>query len=87
MAARDHCALRAPTMFSIRMKSASVWKTRLWLTPNRALGFYPRSPIARGYVFHPRTIGDPRGRDAVRASADDFSSAQHRNPATTAGAT
>jgi hypothetical protein len=30
--------------------------------------FYPRSPIACGYVFHPRAIGDPRGRGAVRAS-------------------
>jgi hypothetical protein len=25
-----HCALRAPTVFSVRMKSASVQKTRLW---------------------------------------------------------
>jgi hypothetical protein len=29
----------------------------------------PRSPIARGCAFHPRAIDDPRGRNAVRASA------------------
>jgi hypothetical protein len=32
------------------------------------LGFYKRSPIACGCAFHPRAIGDPRGRAAVRAS-------------------
>jgi hypothetical protein len=35
------CALRAPTVFSARMKSASARKTRLWLTPNAAWGFIP----------------------------------------------
>src|SRR5450756_1797242 len=49
------------------MKSASVQKTRLWLTPNAAWGFYSRSPIAHGCAFHPCAIGDPRGRAAVRA--------------------
>src|SRR3970282_2265346 len=34
------CALRAPTVFSERMKSASVQKTRLLLTPNTAGGFF-----------------------------------------------
>jgi hypothetical protein len=29
--------------------------------------FYPRSPIACGCAFHPRAIGDPRGRLLVRA--------------------
>jgi hypothetical protein len=38
------------------MKARAVWA-----------GFYPRSPIVRGCAFHPRTIGDPRGRGAVRA--------------------
>jgi hypothetical protein len=41
---RKTCALRAPTVFSLRMKSASAKKTRLWLTPNAAWGFYARSP-------------------------------------------
>jgi len=36
---------------------------------NNGLGcLYPRSPIACGCAFHPRAIGDPRGRGAVRAS-------------------
>jgi len=31
MSACDHCALRAPTLFSERMKSTSVRKTGLWV--------------------------------------------------------
>jgi len=31
MLARDHCALRAPTVVSVRMKSASVPKPRFWI--------------------------------------------------------
>src|SRR5450756_99912 len=70
---------RAPTMFSVRIKSASVQKTWLWIKARAVWGgFYTRSPIACGCAFHPRAIGDPRGRDAVRASAEDYSSAQHR---------
>ena len=65
----SHCALCAPTAFSVRIKGASVQKTRLlkkaWTRP----GFNTRSPIARGCAFHPCAIGDPRGRDAVRASS------------------
>src|SRR5450759_543656 len=61
------CALRAPTVFSVPMKSTSVQKTRLRLTANTAWRFYPRSPIACGCAFHPYAIGDPRGRVAVRA--------------------
>jgi hypothetical protein len=30
-------------------------------------GFYTRSPIVYGWVHHPNTIGDPRGRFFVRA--------------------
>jgi hypothetical protein len=29
--------------------------------------FYPRSPIAHGWLFHPCAIDDPRGRFFVRA--------------------
>jgi len=65
-----HCALRAPTLFLVRMKSASVPKTRLWIKTTTAwVCLYPRSSIARGCAFHPCAIEDPRGRDAVRASA------------------
>jgi hypothetical protein len=73
------CALRAPTLFSARMKSTSVQKTRLWIKAITAWGsFYTRSPIASGCAFHPRAIDDPRGRLLVRA--------KNRNSATTADA-
>ncbi|HEY5292615.1 MAG TPA: hypothetical protein VIJ43_09915, partial [Burkholderiales bacterium] len=35
----DHCALRAPAVFSVRMKSASVQKTRLWIKAKGGLGW------------------------------------------------
>jgi hypothetical protein len=74
-------------MFLVRMKSASVPKTWLWIKATTAWGcFYPRSPIVCGYAFYPHAIGDPRGRGAVRASADNLSSAQHRNSVTMSGA-
>jgi hypothetical protein len=63
------CALRAPTVFLVRMKSASVQETRLWLTPNAARRFYTRSSIAHGCAFHPCAIDDPRGRLLVRATS------------------
>jgi hypothetical protein len=66
-----NCALRAPTLFSERMKSASARKTRLWIKATIAwVCFYTRSPIAGGCAFHPHAIGDPRGRAAVRAIAE-----------------
>jgi hypothetical protein len=37
-------------------------------------------------AFRPCADGDPRGRAAVRASADNLSSAQHRNSVTMSGA-
>jgi len=37
-------------------------------------------------AFRPCAIGDPRGRAAVRASADNLSSAQYRNSVTMSGA-
>jgi len=62
------CALRAPTLFSVRMKSASAQKTAFRIKSRTASGcFYPRSPIAHGCAFHPCAIGDPRGRFLVRA--------------------
>jgi hypothetical protein len=60
---------RAPTVFSVRMKSVSVQKTRLWIKAKAVWGgFYTRSPIVHGCAFHPCTIGDPRGRLFVRAT-------------------
>jgi len=57
------CALRAPTVFSARMKSVSAQKTRLWIKARAIVGgFYTRSSIARGCAFHPCAIDDPRGR-------------------------
>jgi len=56
MSTCDHCALRAPTLFSVRMKSASVQKTRFWKKQGR-FGLLSR-------------IDDPRGRAAVRAIAE-----------------
>jgi len=38
MSSRGHCALRAPTVFSVPMKSASVQKTRLWIKTASAWG-------------------------------------------------
>src|ERR1019366_8189195 len=52
------------------MREARYAGTKTWLrlTPNTARGFYTRSPIACGCAFHPRAIGDPRGRLLVRAT-------------------
>src|SRR5450759_5071183 len=50
-----HCALRAPTLFSVRMKSASVRKTGLWIKAKAAWGcLYTRrkkSPVSRAFSF------------------------------------
>ena len=71
------CALRAPTVFSVRMKSTSAQKTRLWLTPNRAWGFIQDRRLRADVLFI-------RTQSVIRA--DVFSSAQNRNSATTMGA-
>jgi len=67
-AGRDErtCALRAPTVFSARMESASAQKTRLWLKPGRCGVFYKIVDSAR-MGFHPCAIDDPRGLFFVRA--------------------
>jgi hypothetical protein len=68
LASGCHCALRAPTLLLVRMKSVSVPKTRLWIKATTAwVCLYPRSSIPHGCAFHPCAIEDPRGRDAVRA--------------------
>jgi len=67
-AGRDErtCALRAPTVFSARMKSVSAQKTRFWLNLERCGALYKIVDCAR-MDFHPCAIDDPRGRFFVRA--------------------
>src|SRR5450759_5105764 len=58
------------TVFSVRIKSASVQKTRLWIKARAVRGgFYTRSSIVHGCAFHPCAIDDPRGRFLVRATS------------------
>jgi hypothetical protein len=53
-------------MFLVRIKAIRTKNMVMDKNKNSA-GFYPRSLIAHGWVFHPCAINDPRGR---------FSSAQ-----------
>jgi hypothetical protein len=63
---------RAPTLFLVRMKSASVPKTRFWIKAITAwVCFFARSPIAHGRFF-------VRAQSAIRA--DGTPSAQVRSP-------
>ena len=66
---RRTCALRAPTVVSVRISSASVPKPRFSIKTRTGRRFCSRSSIACGCAFHPRAVGDPRGRAAVRASS------------------
>jgi hypothetical protein len=72
-ATRGHCALRAPTFLSVRIKTIRTEKTVTEQNKDSA-GFFTRSPIAYGRFFF-------RAQSAIRA--DGFSSAQQRNSATT----
>jgi hypothetical protein len=60
MSVRDHCALRAPTLFSVRIKIIRTENTVMNKT-RTARWLYTRSPNAHGWLFHPCTVGDPRG--------------------------
>jgi len=54
---RNNCHIRANVLsFWLRPTAVLRIKTRT------SRGFYTRSPIGRGYAFHPCPIGDPRGR-------------------------
>ncbi len=66
---RRHCALRAPTMFCVRIDNTSVHKTWLLLTARTVQEFYPRSSLAHGCASYPCASGDPRGRFFVRAKS------------------
>jgi len=69
-ATSGHCALRAPTVFLVRIKTIRTKNTVMGKSESGlGLCLYPRSPIVCGCAFHPRTIDDPRGRGAVRASS------------------
>jgi hypothetical protein len=60
------CALRAPTLFSVRIKTIRT-ENKVMVKSKDNTGFYTRSSIVRGWLYHPRTIDDPRGRFFVRA--------------------
>ncbi|MFH1602808.1 MAG: hypothetical protein ABIH03_02755, partial [Pseudomonadota bacterium] len=67
-ASSGHCALRAPTKFSGRIKSSSAQKTWLLIKTNNALGLLWLNIVdCAGLDFHPRASDDPRGRLLVRA--------------------
>jgi len=63
-------APRANRLFDTDEKRIRIKKTVMDKSKKSGFGvcLYPRSPIVRGCAFHPRAIGDPRGRAAVRAS-------------------
>jgi hypothetical protein len=57
MYARNHCALRAPTMFLVRMKSASVPKSWLWIKATTVWGLLLSKIADCGRAaFRPRNI-------------------------------
>ncbi len=62
------CALRAPTAFSARINGIRA-ENAVTVNSRDLVGFYPRSSIVHGWLLHPRTIDDPRGRLLVRATS------------------
>jgi hypothetical protein len=65
---------RAPTVFSVRMKSVSVQKTRLWIKATRfGVAFIQDRRLRTDALFI-------RAQSTIRA--DGFSSAQHHKPET-----
>src|SRR5450759_3084766 len=67
------CALRAPTVFCVRIKTIRTQNTVMDKSKDSAGVLYKIADCVRT-AFRPCAIGDPRGR---------FSSAQNRNSATT----
>jgi len=63
---RWRCALRAPTAFSARIKGIRPENAVLIKTKN-GFGVLFEIVDCTRMAFHPGAIGDPRGRDAVRA--------------------
>jgi len=55
------CALRAPTASLVRIKNIRT-KDAVLINGKDGLGFYTRSPISHGWLYHPCEIDDPRGQ-------------------------
>src|SRR5665647_3304205 len=55
------CALRAPTVISVRIESIRTEITVMGKN-RESIGFYSRSSIACGWLHHPHAIDDPHGR-------------------------
>jgi hypothetical protein len=72
------CALRAPTAFSARIKGIRAEKA-VTLNPKRTAGVLSKIADCARMAFHPRAIGDPRGRFAVRATAQLCSNAKRNS--------
>src|SRR5674476_271162 len=68
----DARTLRAPRANRVfRTDKKRIRTENTVMNKNKAVrGFYTRSPIACECAFHPCIIGEPRGRDAVRARAN-----------------
>jgi len=66
---KTYCTLRAPTVFSARMKSASAQKTRLWIKARAARGFTQDRRLRADGCFI-------RAQSTIRA--DGISSAQQQ---------
>jgi len=62
------CARRAPTAFSARINGIRA-ENAVLVNSRNLVGFYPRSSISHGWLFHPCEIDDPRGRLLVRATS------------------
>jgi hypothetical protein len=65
----SHCALRAPTVFSVRMKSASVRKIRLWIKATAGLGwFYATSQFcnSRGGAVQRGSYSSEQPKEAAK---------------------
>jgi len=68
MSARGHCALRAPTVFSARIKTIRAENTVMDKNKDSAGVLYKIADCIR-MSFYPCAIDDPRGRFLVRATS------------------
>ena len=70
------CALRAPTMFLVRIKNIRT-KNTVMDKSNSGLGLSKNVDRVR-MAFHPRAIDDPRGRFFVRAKSQLYDNGEAR---------
>jgi len=66
MSLKDLRAARANRVFRTDEKRIRAENT-VMVKSNEGFGFHPRSSIARGWLYHPCAIDDPRGQFFVRA--------------------